>query len=126
LAFSGGLDLARGAQRLEISAAAVALTEGFVVNHHKTRILRSSQAQRLLGLVTNQRPNVPRAERDRLEAVLTNIVRHGLESQNRERHPQFLSSLRGRVAWIDHVNPDHAVKLRRLLAACETGAREPG
>jgi len=72
-----------------------------------------------VGLVTNQRPNVPRGERERLEAILTNVVKYGLESQNRERNPLFLESLRGRVAWVEHVNPAHAQKLRRLLAATE-------
>lgn len=119
LAFSGDADFARRAARFEILASAIALEEGFRVNHHKTRHMRQGQAQKLVGLVTNQRPHVPRALRDRLEATLTNILRHGLDSQNREADPQFLLSLRGQVAWIEHVHAPHAQKLRKLLAACE-------
>ena len=119
LAFSGGDELARRVQRFAALVGAIAIEEGFVVNHHKTRVMRQSQAQRLLGLVTNQRPNVPRAERKRLEAVLTNVLRHGVESQNRENDPRFLESLRGKVAWVEQVNAAHAQKLRTLLAACE-------
>ena len=122
LAFSGGTRLARRAPRLEILVAAIAIEEGFRVNHHKTRLMHQGQTQRLVGLVTNRRPNVPRAARERIEAILTNCVKHGLESQNREQDPQFLQSLRGRVAWVEHVNPAHAIKLRRLLAACEAAA----
>jgi len=119
LAFSGGVELGRRVARFAALVGAIAIEEGFVVNYHKTRVMRRSQAQRLLGVVTNQRPNVPRVERKRLEAILTNVVRHGIESQNRERDPRFLESLRGKVAWVAQVNPTHATKLRRLLAACE-------
>jgi len=121
LAFSGDAELARRVHRFEALVAASAIEEGFLVNHHKTRVMRQSQTQRLLGLVTNQRPNVPRAERKRLEAVLTNVLNHGLESQNRDDHPRFLESLRGKVAWVEQVNPAHARKLRTLLAAFEAG-----
>src|SRR5262249_3609740 len=40
LAFSGGEEFARGVERLSAHAAAVALEEGFGVNHRKTRIMR--------------------------------------------------------------------------------------
>jgi len=121
LAFSGDAELARRAQRLEVLVGAIALEEGFRVNHHKTRIMRRGQTQRVVGLVTNQRPNVPRATRERIEAILVNCLKHGLESQNRERAPLFLETLRGRVAWVEHVNPSQARKLRRLLAALDSG-----
>lgn len=81
--------------------------------------MTQSQPQRLVGLITNQQAHVPRAERERLEAILTNAVRHGLDSQNREKDPRFLESLRGRVAWVAHVNPAHARKLRQLLLSIE-------
>lgn len=119
LAFSGDdADLSRRAQRFEALVAAIALEEGFRINHHKTRVMRQSQAQRWLGLVINDRPSVARVERKRLEAILTNAARHGIASQNHERDPRFLESLRGRVAWVEHVNPGHARKLHQLLAAC--------
>jgi hypothetical protein len=122
LAFSGGAAFAARARRFEVLVAAIALEEGFRVNHHKTRVMRQGQRQTLVGLVTNQQPHVPRRERERLEAVLTNVARWGLESQNHDGDPQFLESLRGRVAWVGQVNPAHERKLRRLLEMCETRA----
>ena len=119
LAFSGDADFRRETQHLEVLVAAIALEEGFQVNHHKTRVMRQSQRQHLLGLVTNQQPNVPRRTRERLEAILTNAARHGLASQNRDANPHFLESLRGQVAWVAQANPDHARKFRQLLEACE-------
>jgi RNA-directed DNA polymerase len=40
LAFSGGAAFNRGVERFSAHAAAVALEEGFSVNHHKTRVMR--------------------------------------------------------------------------------------
>ena len=119
LAFSGDAAFARQAPRFEVMVAAIALGEGFRVNHHKTRVMRRSESQRLVGLVANEHAHVPRRTRERLEAVLTNAARHGLASQNRDGDPHFLESLRGQVAWVKQVNPAHARKLRDLLEACE-------
>jgi len=74
--------------------------------------MRRGTQQRILGLIANEQPAVSRAERERLEAILTNAVRHGLASQNRTEHPNFLAYLRGRVAWVAQVHPAHARKLR--------------
>ena len=119
LAFSGDASFTRRAGRFEVLVAAIALEEGFRVNHHKTRLMPQAQRQKLVGLVTNQHPHVPRRTRERLEAILTNAARHGLESQNRDRVPHFLDSLRGQVAWVAQANPVHARKLRELLSVCE-------
>jgi len=115
LAFSGDAEFARRADRFEVLVAAIALEEGFRANHRKTRVMRTGERQQLVGLVTNQQPHVPRRVRERLEAVLTNVARYGLASQNRNNDPHFLESLRGQVAWVAHVNPAHARKLHHLL-----------
>jgi RNA-directed DNA polymerase len=120
LAFSGDGAFAKRAQRFEALVAAIALDEGFRINHHKTRVMLQSQAQHWLGLVINEQPAVSRTDREHLEAILTNAARHGLESQNREGDPHFLESLRGRVAWVEQVSPAHARKLIALLAACSS------
>lgn len=119
LVFSGDLAFERRVARFEPLVGAIAFEEGFRVNHRKTRVMRRGTQQRLLGLVANERPAVSRAEREQLEAILTNAVRHGLASQNRAQHPNFLEYLRGRVNWVEQARPEHALKLRRLLAACE-------
>ncbi|MET0792155.1 MAG: hypothetical protein ABW061_11595, partial [Polyangiaceae bacterium] len=122
LLFSGGRDFARRIARFEPLAAAIAIEEGFRVNHRKTRALHQGARQRVLGLIANHEPAVSRAERERLEAILTNAVHHGLDSQNRDRLPNFLEQLQGRVAWVAQAKPEHAGKLRRLLAECQAAA----
>lgn len=111
LAFSGDRPLERFADHV----AAIVLEEGFAVNHRKTRIMRQGVRQHLAGLVTNEVANVPRVEFDRLKAILTNCVRSGLESQNRDGHPAFRQHLEGRVGFFESINPSKGKRLRMIF-----------
>lgn len=115
LAFSGGDNLARMAQRVEIRVAAIAIEEGFAVNLRKTRVMRRGARQHLAGVVVNSHPNLARPEFDTLKAVLTNCVRHGPGSQNRERHADFRAHLAGRVAHAAMLNAARGEKLKALF-----------
>ncbi len=105
LAFSGDLDF----NRLSTYIAAIAHEEGFSVNFRKTRVMRQGVRQRLAGLSANQKVNVIREDFDRLKAILTNCVRIGPASQNRENHSDFRAHLDGpgRVCGIDQ-HPERA------------------
>lgn len=59
--------------------------------------------------------NVLRADFDRLKAVLTNCIRFGPDSQNREGHPNFRVQLEGRVAFVEMINPAKGKRLRAIL-----------
>ena len=59
------------------------------------------------------------AEFDALKALLTNCVRHGPRSQNRNDHPEFRAHLAGRVAHVGMVNAARGAKLRALLERIE-------
>ena len=115
LAFSGGDEFEKNVERFGLRVAAILLEEGFAVNHRKTRIMRQGVRQHLAGLVTNQRPNIARCDFDRLKAVLTNCVRLGPESQNREGRPRFRAHLEGRVAFVEMINPSKGRRLREIL-----------
>ena len=106
LAFSGGDDFDRCVERFSMHAAAVAMDEGFLVNHRKSRIMRQGVRQHLAGLVVNEHANVIREDFDRLKATLTNCDRLGPANQNREGHPDFRSHLQGRVAFVEWINPE--------------------
>jgi RNA-directed DNA polymerase len=121
LAFSGGDALARMAERLAIRVAAIAIEEGFSVNLRKTRVMRSGARQHLAGVVVNRHPNVARPEFDALKAILTNCVRHGPGSQNREGHADFRAHLAGRVAHVAMVNAGRGAKLRAVFERIEWG-----
>lgn len=114
LAFSGDEEFERRVERFSTHVAVILQEEGFAANHHKTRIMRRGVRQQLTGLVVNQRINVKRVDFDRLKATLTNCVRLGPESQNREAHPNFKEHLEGRIGFVEMVNPDKARRLRKL------------
>jgi RNA-directed DNA polymerase len=113
LAFSGGNGFEKSVERFGTQVAAVLLEEELAVNHRKTRIMRPGVRQYLAGLVTNQHLNIVRRDLDRLKAVLTNCVRMGPQSQNRQGVPCFQARLKGRVAFVEMINP---LKGRRLRA----------
>jgi hypothetical protein len=115
LTFSGGEELARRVKRVASLVAVIAGDEGFMVNHRKTRVMRRGGRQHVTGVVVNVRPNVPRAEFDRLKAVLTNCVRHGPAGQNRENRPDFRAYLMGKLAHLGMVNPARGRKLWMLF-----------
>lgn len=115
LAFSGGGEFERGVERFALRVAAIVFEEGFRVGHRKTRVMRQGVRQHLAGLVVNERMNVGRAEFDRLKATLTNCVRYGAESQNREGLPYFRLHLEGRVGFVESVNAAKGARLRGLL-----------
>ena len=115
LAFSGGEDFERGVERFAIHAAAILLEEGFAVHHRKTRIMRRGVRQYLAGIVTNEHLNVIRRDYDLLKATLTNCLRHGWESQNREGRADFRAHLAGRVSFVEMVNATRGARLRELL-----------
>jgi hypothetical protein len=115
LAFSGDGAFERSVLRFAAQVAAILNEEGFTVHFRKTRVMRQGVRQYLAGIVVNEHPNIVRADFDRLKAILTNCVRHGSQSQNREAHPAFQSHLQGRIAFVKSVNPAKGAKLRKLF-----------
>ncbi|MEK7952667.1 reverse transcriptase family protein [Luteolibacter soli] len=114
LLFSGGEDFARQVKRFVVIAGAVILEEGFHPNHRKTRVMRQGQKQHAAGIVLNERPNLDRREFDRLKAILTNCVRHGPQSQNREGHADFAAHLLGKLSWVGFLHPAKEKTLREI------------
>ncbi|HTC93721.1 MAG TPA: reverse transcriptase family protein [Terriglobales bacterium] len=115
IAFSGSDAFEKGIERFSIHVAAILLEEGFTVHHRKTRIMRQGVRQHLAGIVVNQHSNIMRPDFDRLKAILTNCVRLGPESQNRDLHPRYRSHLEGRVGFAGMINPARGKRLRAIF-----------
>lgn len=115
LAFSGGGEFERCAERFARHVAAILQEEGFRVHHRKTRIMRHGVKQHLAGLTTNTKMNIDRRNFDQLKAVLTNCARLGPEGQNRGNRRNFRAHLEGRVSFVEMVNPTKARRLRAIL-----------
>ncbi|MDR8729678.1 reverse transcriptase family protein [Burkholderia pseudomultivorans] len=126
LAFSGGATLARAIDRLQVRVAAIAFDEGFALQLRKTRVMRRGARQQLAGVVVNRHPNLARDEFDLLKAILTNCVRHGPASQNRDAHADFRAHLAGRVAHAAALNAARGAKLRALFERIAWGDAEAG
>ncbi len=115
LAFSGGEEFSRAVGRFPTHAAAIALEEGFSVNFRKTRTLRQGVRQQLAGVVVNQKLSLRRHDLELLEAILTNCIRFGPDSQNRSGFASFRAHLEGRVGFVEMINREKGRKLRTLL-----------
>lgn len=111
LAFSGGEEFARGISRFAALVGRIVAEEGYALNVAKTRIMSRAVRQQVAGIVVNGGLNLPRVEYDRLKAIVTNCIRHGPQSQNRENHADFRAHLAGKVARFANI---HIVRGRRL------------
>jgi hypothetical protein len=115
LTFSGDAGIGRG--RLAELVTAIAGDEGFRVNPAKTRSVTAARRQQVLGAVVNDRPALPRPERDALRALLHNCATHGWTTQVRDRDPEtFRDHVLGRVAWAASVDPVFGTRLRAQAA----------
>ena len=115
IVLSGGEALRSARSRIEARLGAIAIEEGFALNHRKTRCLSRARRQQVCGIVVNAGLNLPRAEYDRLKAILHGCLRHGPASQNREGLAHWREHLRGRVAWARQLNAAKAERLQRLF-----------
>jgi RNA-directed DNA polymerase len=106
LTFSGQ-DIA-GAHALRLSAARVVKEEGFAINQHKTRVMRSGSSQTVAGVGVNDVLGLSRQVRRRLRAAIhqfakTHAAGHG--------DPALLARLDGKVAYVSMLNVEQARRL---------------
>jgi hypothetical protein len=81
--------------------------------------MRQGVRQHLAGIVVNQQPNLRRRDLELLEAILTNCVRSGPQSQNRATLPDFRAHLEGRIGFVEMINRVKGNRLRALFEAIE-------
>jgi RNA-directed DNA polymerase len=98
--------------------AAIVRDEGFTLNAAKSVLRTRAARQQVCGIVVNATPNVPRAEYDRLKAILHNAARHGPASQGLSGRT---AELQGRIAWVASLNPARGQKLRRRFEEINWG-----
>lgn len=115
LTFSGGEVFQRSLAVFLPLVRQIVAQEQFRLNSRKTAVQRASQRQRVTGVVVNSKLNIRREDYDRLKATLKNCIQYGPTSQNRERHPEFASHLRGRIAFVTSLNSQRGAKLLALF-----------
>jgi retron-type reverse transcriptase len=117
LTFSGSAELEPKVGYLLARIRHLAKDEGFAVNGKKTRVLRRAAAQKVTGLVVNDKPSVPRKELRRLRALLHRARLEGLDKQNRANKPRFRAWLEGKIAYVRMVQPALGEKLHEQYRA---------
>ncbi len=115
LVISGPATLRAARARIARWVGSIAIDEGFVLNHRKTRCAEAARRQAVCGMVVNQRLNLPREAFDLLKAQLHDCVQRGPAQANRADHAHWRAYLGGRVAWAAQVNPAKAQRLQRLF-----------
>ncbi len=115
LTFSGPAALSDRVGYLMARVRHIAQDEGFIINEKKSRVLRRNAAQRVTGLVVNDRPGVARREARRLRAILHQAGKHGFEAQNRQGRPNFRAWLEGKIAYVGMARPELGAKLQAEL-----------
>ena len=115
LTFSGDADLPAGT--LARVVAEIARDEGFRVAPGKSGVRRRNERQIVCGVVVNERLNVPRAEYDRLKAILHDALRHGPAAANRDGVADFRAHLQGRIAWVGQLHPARGEQLQARFDA---------
>lgn len=115
LAVSGGSELRQKTKTLQSAVATIVAESGFRMNAGKQRVMTQGRRQELAGVVVNLRPNLRRADYDRLKAIVTNCLRHGPDSQNRGNSPHFRNVLRGQIAALSAIHPPRGRKMAALF-----------
>lgn len=119
LTFSGGSRLIRRRGEFEALVTTIVRGEGFQLNAGKSMTQAAGGRQAVCGVVVNVRTNAPRAEYDRLKAILHNAAHGGPASQNRDHVEDFRAHLLGRISWIEALNPGRGRRLRELYAGID-------
>ena len=74
--------------------------ENFQLNKEKTRVLRKNRSMRVVGIVVNERLNVPHRKWREFRAKL-----HNLKMSKKEITPLEYQKLRGYCEWVSVLNP---------------------
>jgi len=97
--------------RARVSAA------GFRINEQKTKLEPYWNRQKVLGVVVNEKPNVPRIEYMRTKAIIHNCTVNGFVSQFRRAKKTsaaaLISHIRGKLAYFKSIDKLKAEKLKR-------------
>jgi len=115
LTISGPQSLSAGLRTLIPLVEQIIRRERFRSNAHKRCVLRAHQRLSVTGVVVNVKSNIARSDFDRLKAILTNCVREGPSTQNRESRENFQAHLRGRIAHVQQLNPQRGSQLLELF-----------
>jgi hypothetical protein len=112
LTFSGNDPAA--AHALRLAATRVVREEGFEVNAEKTLLMRAGGRQQVTGVTVNRVLGLSRRERRTLRAALHRAAQQRAAGK---ADAGLVARLRGKLAYVLMLNPQHAARLRSAGAA---------
>ena len=91
---------------------------GYRVNRKKLHVQRPTRRQKILGIVLNQKLNIPHEEYRRMRSLLNNCITDGFDAQlkraSKDSVLQLQSWISGKLAYFHMVAPERAAKLKLL------------
>lgn len=90
---------------------------GFKLNDDKSRIMRSGRRQEVTGVVVNKHPNMARRKYLLLRSEVHHIA---------EKTPQEQKRIKGKLAFLNMINPSKASKLKLQMRKILKGAKNAG
>ncbi|OZG70167.1 hypothetical protein BTA51_27210 [Hahella sp. CCB-MM4] len=115
LVFSGPR-LKRGSiDKLQSLVGAIVLEEGFLLNTRKSAVVGQAQRQQVTGIVVNRKANISRQQFDQMKAILHHCIHQGPHHQNRDQVPDFQAHLKGKISYMQSINPQRGNKLMKLF-----------
>lgn len=87
----------------------------FSLNQKKSTAASVNEKQMVTGIVVNIKPSIARETRKKLRAMLYQCKTRGPEALIKELGPKLKSQLRGKISYVQHVNPVHGRQLLELF-----------
>ena len=90
---------------------------GFQINERKTKTEPYWNRQKVLGVVVNEKPNIPRFEYMRTKAIIHNCMINGFSTQfekaKKKNAGLLVSHIRGKLSFFKQIDKRKAEKLKR-------------
>ncbi len=97
----------------------IARQSGFIPNTDKNEFIGNNQQQFVTGAVVNQKVSASKKYRKAIRAELHQLKVHGPRNICKEPIKKIKEQLRGKIAHIDNLNPEHGEKLLKEFSAID-------
>jgi len=77
----------------------------FTINSKKTKIMRRGRRQKVTGIIVNEKPNIPKHNRNIMRAIIHNCSQRGVDSQKRDLSKKaFIQKVEGYLSYMKRIN----------------------
>jgi RNA-directed DNA polymerase len=121
LSFTCGVDLPLAEkERVADEVTRIVQSTGYRINKKKTHIGSNHYPKMLLGIVFNDKPNIPKPQYRKTRAIIHNCLVNGIDQQheraNKKSAEQFISWMNGNLSYLANVRPDRIARMREQFS----------